>query len=156
MDNIVTDYVFKSKSQILNIFYSKKNKSRKFRSSKDFLEWYTENVSDKSCYYCGLTERESQQLVKKGLLKSKRFPIIGDLHLKGRTRGFWLELDKVDPNGPYSETNCVPCCYFCNNDKSDVFTGQQYKLFSTDRIKFLKGLLNSPSCATHSATPAVK
>ena len=113
-----------------------------FESIEDFHSWYEENVKDGKCFYCGLTERESQKIIHDGLLTSKRFPLSGRFS-QGVNRGFWLEVDKRNPKGKYSRENSVPCCYFCNNDKSDVFTDEQYKEFVKDRSNFIKGLLNN-------------
>jgi len=47
----------------------------------------------------------------------------------------------MDPKGPYSKDNCVLSCGFCNNDKSDVFSYDQYIEFREDRVGFLRRLL---------------
>lgn len=117
-----------------------------FHDFDSFNTWYTENVADNSCFYCGLTEQQSQEIVHKGLLKSARFPIY---HVTGAgvNRGYWLEIDRMNPNANYSEDNSVPACYFCNNDKSDVFTAEQYREFiggepgNNPRYYFLTQLL---------------
>ena len=109
-----------------------------FTSFDDFLTWYNNN--EKICHYCGLTEMQSQEIVVKGLLKSNRFPQNG-LTGQGKARGMWLEVDRIKPKEPYSENNCVLACYFCNNDKSDVFNGDDYKLFFQNRFEFLNQLL---------------
>jgi 5-methylcytosine-specific restriction endonuclease McrA len=126
----------------LNTWYNDKvrKKLSGFVSAEDFLNWYKETVSSGKCFYCGLTERESQQIVHHGLLTSKRFPLAGKLS-QGVNRGYWLEIDRRNPMGNYSRDNCVPCCYFCNNDKSDVFTDEQYKEFIKNRSSFLINLL---------------
>ena len=112
-----------------------------FDNKNDFYDWYEENVKDGKCHYCDLTERECQEIIHKGLLTSLRFPIYKNSS-QGVNRGYWLEIDRRNPTGLYSKENCVPCCYFCNNDKSDVFTEEQYKEFMKDRIGFIKKLLN--------------
>ncbi|GAA4728767.1 hypothetical protein [Flavisolibacter ginsenosidimutans] len=103
-----------------------------------FQNWYVTNAT--SCHYCGLTASESQQIVRNRKLTSKRFPQNGK-HGRGTSRGMWLEVDRYNPNGKYEIGNIVPSCYFCNNDKSDVFQGDDYKKFMNDRIGFLKQLL---------------
>lgn len=103
-----------------------------------FRNWYLTHA--KACHYCGLTATESQQIVRRGMLKSKRFPENGK-HGRGTSRGMWMEVDRYNPDGKYQVDNMVPCCYFCNNDKSDVFHGDQYKLFVKDRVGFLRQLL---------------
>ncbi len=111
-----------------------------FLDINDFLEWYKNNIKDSNCHYCGLTERESQKIVHFGILKSKRFPENG-LFARGVNRGYWLEIDRKDPDLKYSKENCVPSCYFCNNDKSDVFTDLDYKLFYQNRREYLISLI---------------
>jgi 5-methylcytosine-specific restriction endonuclease McrA len=88
-----------------------------------------------------LTEVECQKIVKTGLLTSKRFPKDGILG-RGQSRGFWLEIDRVNPKENYSVQNCVLSCYFCNNDKSDVFDGENYKDFMKNRVGFLRKILS--------------
>lgn len=117
----------------------KQNKLNSFKDFDDFLEWY--NDQTKECFYCGLKEKESQEIVYKGLLKSNRFPL-GGRFARGKSRGMWLEVDRLEPKQKYSRKNCVLCCYFCNNDKSDVFHGEEYRKFMNDRIGYLRSLLN--------------
>lgn len=102
-----------------------------------FLNWYS--TADKCCHYCQLAETECQKIVRLGYLSSKMFPKDG-LHGRGTSRAMWLEIDRYDPNGKYEIGNIVLCCYFCNNDKSDIFHGDDYKTFAKDRVGFLKQL----------------
>jgi hypothetical protein len=135
-------YKEKTSEQLKSTFNDKKRKGfNGFTDFADFKKWYEENVKDNKCYYCGLSERESQRIIHDGLLTSKRFPLKG-ITSRGVNRGYWLEIDRKNPNGLYSRENCVPSCYFCNNDKSDVFTDEQYKEFTNDRPGFLRSLLN--------------
>ncbi len=137
------EYKFKSDKQLKDWYDDKVRKGiNGFIDFLDFQNWYNDRVKDQSCYYCGLTERESQKIIHNGLLTSKRFPNEGQFS-QGVNRGYWLEVDKRNPNGLYSRENCVPSCYFCNNDKSDVFTDIQYREFVTDRIGFLRNILNN-------------
>jgi hypothetical protein len=122
--------------------YSRR-KQKELNSFKDFeafLKWY--NDQEKVCYYCGLTEKESQEIVMNEILTSNRFPQKGKLG-RGQSRGVWLEVDRLKPKANYSAQNCVLCCYFCNNDKSDVFEGYNYKFFIKDRAGYLRELLKS-------------
>ena len=137
------NYEKKSEEQLRKWFSNKKSRNPEvigFKSVDDFLEWY--NSEKKVCYYCGLTEENSQEIVHKGLLTSNRFPI-GGVFSQGVNRGYWLEIDRKKPKGQYSFENCVLSCYFCNNDKSDVFTDEQYNLFMKDRVGYLRNLLKS-------------
>jgi hypothetical protein len=99
----------------------------------------------KVCYYCGLKEEECQEIVTIGILKSKRFPQNGVIS-KEKFRGYWLEVDRKNPNDNYSTNNCVLCCYFCNNDKSDVFNGNEYIEFQNNRVEYLRKLLDQTNC----------
>lgn len=112
-----------------------------FASCDKFIEWYRKQ--DKHCYICELTEHEQQTIVLNGILTSMRF-VNPNESGSGKTRGMWLEVDKKDPKGAYSEDNCALCCYFCNNDKSDVFTKEQYKKFTDcgkTRVSYLRKIL---------------
>lgn len=109
-----------------------------FKDFEDFYQWYSEQ--EKKCHYCGLQEEESQKISMLGILKSKRFPQDGIIG-KGTARGVWLEIDRQNPMGKYSRNNCVLSCYFCNNDKSDIFDGNAYGEFVRDRYGYLKKLL---------------
>jgi hypothetical protein len=111
-----------------------------FDSFNDFFNWYQEQ--NLVCYYCGLTEIETQKISMTGILTSNRFPQNGIVG-QGTSRAVWLEVDRLTPNGFYSRDNCVMCCYFCNNDKSDVFSGNQYINFFQNRVQYLRQLLNN-------------
>lgn len=106
-----------------------------FSNFEDFLDWY--NQQEKSCYYCGIEEAVVQEIVMKGILKSSRFPKNGKMG-QGKSRGVWLEVDRLKPKEDYSRKNCVLACYFCNNDKSDVFHGNDYNKFKSDRAGYLR------------------
>ena len=131
-------YKPKTEKQIKTMFYSKK--PMEFQSLDAFHNWYTNYP--KECHYCGLNEEESQEIVHLGLLTSNRFPLGGKTR-RGVFRGYWLEIDRKNPNGAYSEENCVMACDFCNNDKSDVFSAEQYQEFQKDRVGFLRRLLEN-------------
>jgi len=134
------EYVPKNEKQLKSNYNSRlKNDADGFSSFENFKNWY--DNEPKECFYCGLTEIESQQIVMTGLLTSNRFPTNGKVG-QGRSRGMWLEVDRKNPKGKYSTSNSVLCCYFCNNDKSDVFNGEQYKGFFQNRLAFLKDLLS--------------
>ncbi|HPT73200.1 MAG TPA: hypothetical protein PLE74_13070, partial [Candidatus Cloacimonadota bacterium] len=42
------------------------------------------------------------------------------------TRGWTLEIDRKKPNLEYEEDNCVMCCYWCNNAKTDEFDDVEF------------------------------
>lgn len=127
----------KKKKISLSSWFSKKE-NLEFEDFSEFYSWYTKQ--EKVCHYCKITEEDCRLIVEKGYLKSKRFPENG-LITQGRARGMWLEIDRKNPNEKYSADNCVLACYFCNNDKSDVFNETQYLEFKENRHGFLQGLL---------------
>ncbi len=108
-----------------------------FGTLKEFYEWYT---NESICYYCETPQSIVSQIVRQGLLKSERFPKNGVVSA-GRARGLFLEVDRKDPTKGYTRNNCVACCYFCNNDKSDIFNAVEYKKFFENRSKYLINLI---------------
>jgi len=133
-------YNFKSKDnkKLRNDFNRRRRENKNgFLGYEDFKLWY--ESQEKVCVYCGITEQSCQKIVATGLLKSKRFPINGKA-ARGKARGMWLEVDRKNPKKKYSRDNCVLACYFCNNDKSDVFSYENYKLFRENRGQFLNSL----------------
>lgn len=47
----------------------------------------------------------------------------------GGIRGESLEVERRDPDAGYNPANCSLACYFCNNDKSNVYTESDYQTF---------------------------
>jgi hypothetical protein len=134
-------YKPKTEKQLKDWFRNKvRTNMSGFISYTDFKDWY--DNKPKECFYCGLKEEDSQKIVHNGILTSNRFPINGDVK-QGVNRAYWLEVDKKDPKDIYSRENCELSCYFCNNDKSDVFNHIQYKEFMKDRLSFLKKLITN-------------
>lgn len=132
-------YQPKSCKQLRGWFSQKKSKGvNGFINFDDFHNWFKNQ--EPVCHYCGLKEIESQELVMKGILKSNRFPQNG-IHGPGTSRAIWLEVDRLNPKDKYSKDNCVLCCYFCNNDKSDVFDGNEYSKFLNNRAVYLRQIL---------------
>ncbi len=94
----------KSYSQIQE---SSKTEDQNVLSWKKFLEL---TLND-NCYYCGISIKE-----------------INDLKLyTKRARGYIMEIDQLDANGFYTDGNCVACCYWCNNAKTDEFSDEEFK-----------------------------
>ncbi|MCW3788524.1 hypothetical protein [Plebeiibacterium sediminum] len=79
----------------------------------EFKDWY-ENT-DKKCYYCEITEDDLAKLWQ------------NHPDLTKRNRGRKLEIERLEPNLPYSvTTNLVFSCYWCNNAKTDTFTQDEF------------------------------
>jgi hypothetical protein len=139
------------KKKLQNWYYNKRSKTNKgavnitFDSFGGFYNWFAEE-NKKGCYYCGLKEEEQIKLIELNLVKSKRF------FNQNGTRGNRLEIDRKNPDGDYSKENCVLSCYFCNNDKSDIFDENQYKKFSSlgkERVRFLRELISKKRYANN-------
>jgi hypothetical protein len=116
-----------------------KNNVNEFENFDEFKNWYL--TQEKKCEYCDIKEEDVRYIVLNGLLKSKRFPFNGEVK-RGRARGIYLEVDRKDSSLNYSLKNCELACYFCNNDKSDVFGFDEYKLFFENRKNYLESLIN--------------
>lgn len=79
----------------------------------DFELWHSR--TPKKCHYCNITEDELAELWA-------RHP-----NLTKRKRGKKLEIERLEPNEPYSNTkNLVFSCYWCNNAKTDTFTKDEF------------------------------
>lgn len=78
-------YQPKSKNQIKQWYNEKvREKKSSFKDFDDFCNWYDEQ--EKQCYYCGLKESESQEIVMLGILTSDRFPLNGKIKRKRKRR----------------------------------------------------------------------
>ena len=89
---------------------------------KSKLKWLKgdNNLQDKCCYYCGISEQILTKLYNVKEFRTKR------------NRGAWFELDRKDSKGEnnvYSKDNMVWCCYFCNNHKSDVVSSKDMRKY---------------------------
>lgn len=119
-----------------NIFNPKRRKFKgnfKFENFAEFYDWHKSQGN--TCFYCGTEQHKIRTLVEEGK-KENPFGIYSS-QLKNRGRN--LELERINSkSNDYSDTNCALVCYFCNNDKSNVITGEDY-------IKFfkIKGLLKA-------------
>ena len=81
------------------------------------LSWnkFVSMLINGTCSYCGLTIYEVYRLAESHQLFTKR------------TRGYTIEIDQIDPNGYYTDTNCTASCYWCNNAKTDEFSVSEFK-----------------------------
>jgi 5-methylcytosine-specific restriction endonuclease McrA len=67
-----------------------------------------------TCAYCKITTEEIIELADHKQLHKKNY------------RGWTLEIDRLDSNLEYKKENCVMACYWCNNAKTDEFTGDEF------------------------------
>jgi hypothetical protein len=79
----------------------------------DFERFYN---SRSECEYCHITVEKIHALIDGQLLNKKK-----------DTRGWSLEIDRKTPNYEYTKENCVWCCYWCNNAKTDEFSYDEFK-----------------------------
>jgi hypothetical protein len=49
-------------------------------------------------------------------------------------------LDKKNPNGPYSDSNCVVCCWNCNRVKCNILTYEEMKVAMEAVLKLRGGV----------------
>lgn len=71
-------------------------------------------LQSNTCAYCNITTEEIIQLADHKQLHKKNY------------RGWTLEIDRLDSNLEYKKENCVMACYWCNNAKTDEFTGEEF------------------------------
>lgn len=79
---------------------------------------FIELIKVEQCYYCEITKSEIETLATYGQLNKKNL------------RGWNLEIDRLNSNFEYTPQNCVMCCYWCNNAKTDEFTEEEFKRIS--------------------------
>ncbi len=83
----------------------------------NLFQWH--DRTRKICYYCALPENTLEELHNQQGHINKRFP----------QRGKFLEIDRKQADLPYSNIqNLVLACYWCNNAKTDTFTGPEFIL----------------------------
>jgi len=73
------------------------------------------NKSKTECEYCHITVEKIKVLIDAHQLNKKK-----------DTRGWSLEIDRKKPNYEYTKENCVWCCYWCNNAKTDEFSYDEF------------------------------
>lgn len=112
--------------QNLKLFFEQKFKAllkiekEEFVITHQFLyDLYTWCISaEPVCHYCGLPESLLNELHSQPGHINKRWP----------QRGQSLELDRKQPNLPYSViSNLAFACYWCNNAKTDTFTYDEFR-----------------------------
>jgi 5-methylcytosine-specific restriction endonuclease McrA len=96
-----------------------------FKDANELAFWYLEQFKkqDGKCCYC-----DSSIVIIKKLIDHK---LLGVRRVKGEgVRGPKLEIERIDSiENIYKPENCLLACYYCNNDKSNVFTSKDYKDF---------------------------
>ncbi len=90
--------------------------------------------STDTCFYCGISIPEVNQLAYKEQLFNKQF-----------SRGFVLEIDRINSNQEYKRDNCVMCCYWCNNAKTDEFDKDEFIIIGRAIKEVWSNRLKKPS-----------
>ena len=65
-------------------------------------KWFIDNIVDKNCHYCGISDLETKEITKQFLHVDKKIPSIG-----------------------YKKSNCVPACKACNTAKLDLWSYEE-------------------------------
>jgi len=87
---------------------------------------------EQECKYCHITKEQIDDLIRKGKLYKKHI-----------TRGWSLEIDRKEPNLEYTKDNCVWCCYWCNNAKTDEFSYKEFKKIGIEIERIWRERLNN-------------
>lgn len=133
---MIEAFLKSEKERALNLFSAKHRIG--FRSKEDFVKWYLEKLAAQNycCYYCETSIFTIRELIEKEKLKARRTGY--------GSRGPVLEIDKKVNSEGYNRDNCVLSCYYCNNDKSSIFNGDEYKThFGANRKKHFHYLKDS-------------
>jgi len=84
------------------------------------------------CEYCHITKAQIKTLIEKQKLSKKHI-----------TRGWSFEIDRKAANLEYDIDNCVICCYWCNNAKTDEFSYSEFKKIGAEIEKIWHERLES-------------
>lgn len=103
--------------------YKKDKHFEGFLKRQNLAEWWKSefNRLKGCCAYCETPIHLIRELIAKDL--------IGKRKVRNGYRGPSLELEKKDPRLGYSPQNCTLICYYCNNDKSNVYKYEEYIKF---------------------------
>lgn len=119
--------------KLYDLYNSDSNKKKGFGSFKRFYDWWLKQyfLNNGKCEYCKVDEHKIEELARSRKLRLRE------------NRGLVLEVDRRDPNRGYGEDNCALVCYFCNNDKSNIFNEEEYKKFFQNRKRYIDDLYRS-------------
>ena len=95
-----------------------------FGSKNELALWWIDQlkIQNDCCDYCKTPIKLICELIDSKLLSGRK--VKGD-----GVRGRQLELERIDSFADYSKSNCVLICYYCNNDKSNVYSAADYKTY---------------------------
>ena len=131
MDKTYLNKIYNSKKKRLDTSTGKVTPGFEEITFDTFLDWFLHSKFIDGCYYCGTTNEQSSRLYE---IRKNR--------TRGGKRGKRLEMDRINPDLPYdSLDNVVWCCYWCNNAKSNFFSGQEFKSIAVEMGKALRRIL---------------
>ncbi len=118
-------YLADERKRVIKLFSrSKHGLAGGFIDASALADWWINqlNRQDGRCAYCETQIRAIEKLIAADHLPFRA------VRGEGR-RGPRLELERLDAKGPYSSQNCALACYYCNNDKSYIYSAEDYKTF---------------------------
>jgi 5-methylcytosine-specific restriction endonuclease McrA len=117
--------------RVRSLYHNKKSLEEfEFPDFKSFCNWHKNQYEHQEgkCYYCGVEEKVVAKFFEKKYHAG---------HAGKRNRGKHLEIERKDATtNLYNKENCVLACYFCNNDKSDIFSEDEYREYLKNRKRF--------------------
>ncbi|MGE0632467.1 MAG: hypothetical protein AB7O96_08675 [Pseudobdellovibrionaceae bacterium] len=136
----------KEKKRICKSVYKHEKHEQGFNDSDALATWWIEQLKIQKgcCNYCDTSIKLIRDLIDNDLLAGR--PVKGDA-----IRGCNLELERKDHKFGYTPENCVLICYYCNNDKSNVYPWDEYKKYLApakhNHFMALADILNKKSAA---------
>jgi hypothetical protein len=105
---------------------NRKNNLEGFASPIEFFHWWLSawNIQKGCCIYCESKFADIDKAIKSGKLNTRA--------INGGVRGPFPEIERLNGfkcSNVYSASNCALICYYCNNDKSNVYNNEDYKKF---------------------------
>jgi len=114
-------------TDLLRVAKLYKAKHKSFGSKQGLADWYDTQLKKQNhcCYYCNTPIALIQKLIANKILKTRATK-------GGGYRGEHLEIDKQ--GNEYSPETCVLACYYCNNDKSYIFSKEDIAIYGACQI----------------------
>lgn len=96
-----------------------------FADMNELAFWYVEQFKKQEgqCCYCESKIADIKKLLEAGKIRARK--------VKGEgQRGPRMEIERLDAiSNEYKPSNCALACYYCNNDKSNVYEAEDYKKY---------------------------
>ncbi len=114
-DNYLKEQDIKVKEKYLKLRNSYREEFKKSIFTWEDFRDMVQNSDE--CHFCKISTEKIYKMGQNGLLRNKR----------STTRGYSLEIDRLNPNLEYRKNNCEMVCYWCNNAKTDEFSYEEFK-----------------------------